>query len=156
MRRVHASESSGSVNFPTRFWLSRRLCEASKSSIILRERNALHVDGCSGQVRDDSDSDLGEWISQGLVDIRPVFSRSPEDSNGCKYLQHRVWNDSADNVEAYSSGVAFLTCGSANVAKEIKATLVNIIKTGDNVSLAAATEKFEKITKGRYVIDIFD
>ncbi|KAJ7118365.1 hypothetical protein C8R44DRAFT_878961 [Mycena epipterygia] len=59
-------------------------------------------------------------------------------------------------MEAYNTGAAFFTCGSANVAKEIKATLVNIIKAGDNVSLAEATEKFEKITKGRYATDVFD
>ncbi|KAJ7138272.1 bifunctional P-450/NADPH-P450 reductase [Mycena epipterygia] len=103
-----------------------------------------------------SDSDLVEWISRGVVDVRPAFSRSSADSEGCKYVQHRVWHDSADIMEAYSTGAAFFTCGSGNVAKEIKATLVNIIKEGDNVDLSEATEKFEKITKGRYATDIFD
>lgn len=34
-----------------------------------------------------SDSDLAEWIAQGVVDVRPAFSRSSEDSEGCKYVQ---------------------------------------------------------------------
>ncbi|KAF7341717.1 Fatty acid hydroxylase [Mycena sanguinolenta] len=98
-----------------------------------------------------SDSDLAKWIEEGIVDVRPAFSRSPDDSEGCKYVQHRVWNDRADILEAYKAGASFFTCGSANIAKEIKATLVNIFKTEDNLSLAEATEMFEKITKGRIV-----
>lgn len=34
-----------------------------------------------------SDSDLAEWTKQGVVDVRPAFSRSPEDSEGCRYVQ---------------------------------------------------------------------
>jgi cytochrome P450/NADPH-cytochrome P450 reductase len=34
-----------------------------------------------------SESDLAESSAQGVVDIRPAFSRSPEDSEGCKYVQ---------------------------------------------------------------------
>ncbi|KAJ7666812.1 fatty acid hydroxylase [Mycena polygramma] len=103
-----------------------------------------------------SDSDLGEWIKLGVVDVRTAFSRSSEHSEGCRYVQHRVWNDKADIIEAYKTGASFFTCGSAHVAKEIKTTLVEIIRAEDNVSLAEATAKFEEITKGRYATDIFD
>lgn len=34
-----------------------------------------------------SDSDLAEWTKLGVVDVRPAFSRAPEASNGCKYVQ---------------------------------------------------------------------
>jgi cytochrome P450/NADPH-cytochrome P450 reductase len=34
-----------------------------------------------------SDSDLAEWKKNGVVDIRPAFSQSPENSQGCKYVQ---------------------------------------------------------------------
>ncbi|KAJ7118363.1 bifunctional P-450/NADPH-P450 reductase [Mycena epipterygia] len=37
-----------------------------------------------------SDSDLAEWISQGVVGVRPAFSRSSEDSEGCRYVQQSV------------------------------------------------------------------
>lgn len=50
----------------------------------------------------------------------------------------------------------FFTCGSANVAKGVKSTLVDIIKAEENVDEAEATEKFERIMKGRYATDIFD
>ncbi|KAJ7674373.1 cytochrome P450 [Mycena rosella] len=104
-----------------------------------------------------ADSDLAEWIKQGVVDVRPAFSRSPENSEGCKYVQHRVLKDSVDIVQAYGKGALFFTCGSANVAKGIKASLVDIIKAQENITDEEATERFEKIMKGRrYATDIFD
>jgi len=103
-----------------------------------------------------SDTDLAEWTKQGVVDVRPAFSRSPEDSEDCKYVQHRVRKDTTDIVEAYRKGASFFTCGSANVAKGVKAALVDIIMEQEKVDADKAAEKFEKITKGRYATDIFD
>lgn len=34
-----------------------------------------------------SGDDLAEWAKLGVVDVRPAFSRSPERSAGCKYIQ---------------------------------------------------------------------
>jgi cytochrome P450/NADPH-cytochrome P450 reductase len=34
-----------------------------------------------------SDSDLAEWVKLGIVDVRPAFSRSPQDSENCRYVQ---------------------------------------------------------------------
>lgn len=34
-----------------------------------------------------SNSDLKEWVELGVVDVRPAFSKSPETSMGCKYVQ---------------------------------------------------------------------
>ncbi|KAJ7259121.1 fatty acid hydroxylase [Mycena haematopus] len=103
-----------------------------------------------------SDSELAEWSKQGVVDIRLAFSRSPEDSEGCKYVQHRVKRDSADVVKALHNGASFFTCGSASVAKGIKTTLVELIMEKENVEFSDAMEKFERITKGRYAIDVFE
>ncbi|KAJ6460262.1 fatty acid hydroxylase [Mycena sanguinolenta] len=103
-----------------------------------------------------SDSDLAEWIKQGVVDVRPAFSRSPADSEGCTYVQHRVRTDSEDVIKAYAKGASFFTCGSAEVAKGIKTTLLDIIVEQEKIDVAEATKKFERITKGRYATDIFD
>jgi cytochrome P450/NADPH-cytochrome P450 reductase len=34
-----------------------------------------------------SDSDLEEWTALGVVDVRPAFSKLPDASYGCKYVQ---------------------------------------------------------------------
>ncbi|KAF8148143.1 fatty acid hydroxylase [Mycena galopus ATCC 62051] len=103
-----------------------------------------------------SESDLAEWSAQGVVDVRPAFSRSPEDSEGCKYVQHRIRKDSADIVGALNKGASFFTCGGSAVAKGIKNSLVEIIMEEENVKFLEAMEKFEKITKGRYATDVFE
>ncbi|KAF7338953.1 Fatty acid hydroxylase [Mycena venus] len=103
-----------------------------------------------------SRSDLAEWIRLDVVDVRPAFSRSSDDSGRCKYVQDRILKDRADIVNAYRQNAAFFTCGSGGVAKGIKASLIEIIQHADGVSVDVATEKFERITKGRYATDIFD
>lgn len=37
-----------------------------------------------------SDSDFPEWIESGILDVRPAFSKSSDDSVGCKYVQKYV------------------------------------------------------------------
>ena len=69
-----------------------------------------------------SDSDLAQWIKEGVVDVRPAFSRASERSEGCKYVQEyvqhtdmweqsltrlvssRVWHDRKDVREMYENG----------------------------------------------------
>ena len=34
-----------------------------------------------------ADSDLGAWVELGVVDVRSAFSRAPEQSLGCRYVQ---------------------------------------------------------------------
>ncbi|KAJ7467647.1 FAD-binding domain-containing protein [Mycena latifolia] len=63
-----------------------------------------------------SDTDLAEWVKNGVVDVRPAFSRSTADSDG------RIRKDSADIVAASRNNAVFFTCGSGSVAKSIKAT----------------------------------
>ena len=37
-----------------------------------------------------SDSDIAEWIKLGVLEVRPAFSRAPNESEGCKYVQESV------------------------------------------------------------------
>ncbi|KAF7312594.1 Fatty acid hydroxylase [Mycena indigotica] len=101
-------------------------------------------------------SDLKTWSEMGVVEVRPAFSRASELSEGCKYVQDRVWKDRADVADAYQQGALFFTCGSANVAKGVKKTLIDLIKSVSTGDEAEAAEKFETIVKGRYATDIFD
>lgn len=45
--------------------------------------------GCRNQDEDYlyTDSELGEWAKEGVVDVRPAFSRNAVFSEGCKYVQ---------------------------------------------------------------------
>ncbi|KAF7312568.1 Fatty acid hydroxylase [Mycena indigotica] len=103
-----------------------------------------------------SDSDLKEWAANGVVDIRPAFSRAPHLSEGCKYVQDRVWKDNGDIQQAFADDALFFTCGSSAVAKGIKKTLIDIIQVMHHTNEEDATQRFQKIVKGRYATDVFD
>ncbi|KAF7294065.1 Fatty acid hydroxylase [Mycena kentingensis (nom. inval.)] len=114
--------------------------------------------GCRSPERDYlySEKELKEWVEMGVVDVRPAFSRKSEASEGCKYVQDRIRKDGADISKAYDEGALFFTCGSASVARGVKKALVDIIMSLNATDEADATQKFEKIVKGRYATDIFD
>ncbi|KAJ7218368.1 fatty acid hydroxylase [Mycena pura] len=147
---------SGSGLAPMRGFIQERAAQKASGREV---GSMLLFFGCRSPEKDFlyADTDLAEWTKQGVVDVRPAFSRSPEDSHSCKYVQHRVWADRADVVEAYRKGAMFFTCGSSNVAKGIKDTLLDIIQTEDNIDIIEASKRFERIMKGRrYVTDVFD
>lgn len=50
----------------------------------------------------------------------------------------------------------FFTCGSNAVATAVKAKLIEIIRSYNNLDEAEATARFDAVTKGRYATDIFD
>ncbi|KAL6298881.1 cytochrome P450 [Sparassis latifolia] len=103
-----------------------------------------------------ADSDLKQWKELGVIDVRPAFSRASGESEGCKYVQDRVWHDRADITEAYGQGAKFFVCGSSKVAAGIKAKLTEIIKVNRQVDDAEAAELFGRATKGRFATDVFE
>ncbi|KAI0918591.1 hypothetical protein AcV5_002539 [Taiwanofungus camphoratus] len=50
-----------------------------------------------------ADSDLKAWAELGIVDVRPAFSRSPEDSFGCKYVHE--WAPCLPLAAAHSTSI---------------------------------------------------
>ncbi|KAI9067866.1 fatty acid hydroxylase [Trametes sanguinea] len=103
------------------------------------------------------DSDLKEWQELGIVDVRPAFSRSPEKSFGCRYVQDRVWHDRELVKQAYDHRNARLfTCGSGKMAQGIKRVLTELIKESRSCSDDEAARLFERAIQGRYATDIFE
>ncbi|KAK7678479.1 hypothetical protein QCA50_018539 [Cerrena zonata] len=104
-----------------------------------------------------SESDLKEWIEAGVVDVRPAFSRSPESSSDCKYVQDRVWQDRKDVIEIFDNGAKCYTCGSRKVAEGVREVLTKIIKEKDNLEDEKAAALFHRaVEASRYATDIFD
>ncbi|KAJ7626818.1 cytochrome P450 monooxygenase PC-foxy1 [Roridomyces roridus] len=100
-----------------------------------------------------AETDIREWVRLGLLDVRSAFSRKPQESEGCVYVQHRVWHDRADVVAAYKNGASFFTCGSSAVAKGVKATLLEIIKEAENCDDTEAATRLKTI---KYATEIFE
>ncbi|TDL21939.1 cytochrome P450 oxidoreductase OrdA-like protein [Rickenella mellea] len=103
-----------------------------------------------------SDSDLKDWQEKGVVDVRPAFSRMSDASNGCKYVQDRIWCDRQDIIEAFRGGAKFFTCGSRKAANGIRQVCVDLINLDKSRSEEEAVAAFENVRKERYATDIFD
>ncbi|KAF7973316.1 hypothetical protein HWV62_15559 [Athelia sp. TMB] len=146
---------AGSGFAPMRGFIQERAAQKQSGREVSK---AILFFGCRSPDEDFlySDSDLAEWIKLGVVDVRPAFSRASDKSEGCKYVQDRIWHDRVEVFEAYKNDAKFFSCGSGKVATGIKEALVKIIKEKHDVDDTEAAAKFDKISQGRYSADIFD
>ncbi|EMD34546.1 hypothetical protein CERSUDRAFT_116692 [Gelatoporia subvermispora B] len=147
---------AGSGLAPMRGFLQERAMQKEAGREVAK---SLLFFGCRSP-KDDflyGDSDLKTWAEMGVVDVRPAFSRAPQESEGCKYVQNRIWHDRQDVKTAYEAGCKFYVCGASKVAAGVKESLIAIVKdSNQEISDAEAAETFHKITSGRYATDIFE
>ncbi|EIN10223.1 cytochrome P450 oxidoreductase OrdA-like protein [Punctularia strigosozonata HHB-11173 SS5] len=116
--------------------------------------------GCRAPEQDflyfkDSGDEAKAWVDDGVVDVRPAFSRKSEDSAGCKYVQDRIWHDKEDIHRLFNAQARFYSCGSRKMATGVKEKLVALIKESGDIDDAEADAAFERV-RGRYATDIFD
>jgi cytochrome P450/NADPH-cytochrome P450 reductase len=105
---------------------------------------------------------LKRWEEMGAVSLRLAFSRQPEDSQGCKYVQDRVYHDRAEVVKLFGAGAKLFVCGSRGVGDGVQETLIKIAKEtlkekeGREADDAKAREWFEGLRNERFATDVFD
>ncbi|KAJ4372866.1 hypothetical protein N0V83_003157 [Neocucurbitaria cava] len=104
---------------------------------------------------------LKRWEQLGAVSLRYAFSRAAEQSEGCKYVQDRLYHDRADIVEQFDAGAKLFVCGSRGVGEGVSETLIKIAKErarevkGREVDDAKAREWFEGLRNERFATDVF-
>ncbi|KAJ3487812.1 hypothetical protein NLI96_g3280 [Meripilus lineatus] len=104
-----------------------------------------------------STTDMKKWVEEGVVDVRPAFSRETDKSLGCKYVQDRIWHDRSDIRHAYDeAGAKFFTCGSRKVAEGVKQVLMSIICEARGVSEEEGALLFDRAILERYSTDVFE
>jgi len=104
-----------------------------------------------------SKTDLEEWGSLGILEVRPAFSRDTEKSGGCKYVQDRIWKDREIVSKQFNEGANYYFCGAGKVAVEVKARLRNMIIESKGCTEEEAANHLEQISKAsRFATDIFD
>ena len=81
---------AGSGLAPMRGFIQERAAQKKSGREVAK---SLLFFGCRSPQEDYlySDSDLAEWVKLGVVDVRPAFSRSLDQSEGCKYVQEWVY-----------------------------------------------------------------
>lgn len=123
---------------------------------------ALLFYGCHAPDSDLLYSDLlKKWEALGAVSLRPAFSRSPSDSEGCKYVQDRLYHNRSEVIELFAKGAKLFVCGSREVGDGAQETLIKIakekIKTeeGRDADDAKAREWFDGLGNERFATDVF-
>ncbi|KAF2023181.1 NADPH-cytochrome P450 reductase-like protein [Setomelanomma holmii] len=104
---------------------------------------------------------LKRWEQLGAVTLRFAFSCGPQQSEGCKYVQDRVYYDRSEIVELFDAGAKLFVCGSREVGEGIQETLIKIAKErrkevdGKEVDDTKAREWFEGLRNERFATDVF-
>ncbi|EJD54186.1 fatty acid hydroxylase [Auricularia subglabra TFB-10046 SS5] len=152
--------ASGSGIAPMRGFIQERAAQKAAGRKVGR---ALLFFGCRSPEIDFlyADNELKDWVAQGVVEVRPAFSRASELSEGCKYVQDRVWHDRADVIQAFQSDAKFYTCGSGRVALGIKEACMRMVdefKPDPSIEgkpKLSPEEFWASIQNERYAADVF-
>ena len=120
--------------------------------------------GCREPEKDDIyHEDLAKWEAMGAVTVRRAFSRKAAASDGCKYVQDRLWADRDRVQELWQKGARVFVCGSREVGDAVRKialqiSILNRRKRGDTDEAEmekGANEWFDTIRNERYSTDVF-
>ncbi|KAL7789003.1 cytochrome P450 [Trichoderma ceciliae] len=123
---------------------------------------ALLFYGCRSPDMDDLYAEEFErWEKLGAVEMRKAYSRAPDKSFGCKYVQHRMSHDREDLYKLWDQGAKVLVCGSRDVGKAVEAVCIQLAQERGPAGGAEVTEEkarawWDKQRNERYVTDVFD
>lgn len=124
---------------------------------------ALFFFGCRDPEVDDLyAAEFERWAKLGAVDVRHAYSRATAKSEGCKYVQDRLWHDADDVYALWDRGAKVYMCGSREVGKAVEDVCVRLamkwveMRKGEKETEEAAREWFEKQRNERFATDVFD
>ena len=117
---------------------------------------ALLFIGCRHPERDSLYADeFSAWAKDGVVDVRYAYSKAPELSEGCKYVQDRLWKDREAVVALWKAGARVFICGSTIVGESVKDAAVRACMESRNITKEEAEKWFEEVKKERLASDVF-
>ncbi|HEX2910153.1 MAG TPA: cytochrome P450 [Chloroflexia bacterium] len=139
---------------PFRGFLQERAIQASQGQPLAK---ALLFFGCDHPEVDFLYKDeLQAWEDQGVVSVRPAFSKEPRE--GVKYVQDRLWQDRAEVIELVKQGAILYLCGDGrNMAPAVHETCVRIYREATGASSQEAESWMDEMERkhARYVADLF-
>ena len=105
--------------------------------------------------------ELEQWQSEGAVKVYYAFSRAAEQSEGCKYVQDRVWNERKEVGELFEKGAKTYICGSAAVGKGLgdvaaRIRVADAERKGEAMTQEDALKWWQGLRGERYAVDVFD
>jgi cytochrome P450/NADPH-cytochrome P450 reductase len=151
--------AAGSGLAPFRGFIQERAAQIGAGRTLAP---ALLIFGCRRPDSDDLYADeFKKWEAMGALRVLHAYSQDPEKSRGCKYVQHRLWEEREDAVKLWDQGAKVFVCGSKDVGEEVKETCLRIFmegvskKDGSEKTREKAENWFEEIRNGRFATDVF-
>lgn len=100
--------------------------------------------------------ELQEWEKQGVVSLRPCFSKNGGD-NAFKYTSDRIWAEREECHELFNNGGKVFICGSASkIARSTADTFKKIwLEFNPGKTMEDAEKRLDEVKVDRYVSDVF-
>ncbi|KAI0381230.1 bifunctional P-450:NADPH-P450 reductase [Hypomontagnella monticulosa] len=123
---------------------------------------AVLYHGCREPGRDDIyAAELADWKKVGAVTVKRAFSRTPEKSNDCKYVQDAMWADRSRFLELWHQGAKLYICGSRRVSQGVEKVTKSIQqedakRRGEHLSDEDAKKWWDELRNVRFTTDVFD
>lgn len=104
---------------------------------------------------------LAKWETSGVVKVFYAFSRAPEQSEGCKYAQDRLWHERKTVTRLFNAGARAYICGSSSLGKGVadaaaRMAIEGARNEGKEYTYEEGLEWWERLRGERYAVDVFD
>jgi cytochrome P450/NADPH-cytochrome P450 reductase len=87
--------------------------------------------GCRSQIKDRLYAEeIDQWVKEGIVDVRYAFSKEPERSEGCQYVNERMKHDADLLRQLWDDGARIYVCGSRAFDKVVGEAAREIVMEG--------------------------
>lgn len=99
---------------------------------------------------------LEAWEREGIVALRPAFSRAP--AGEVRYVQHRLWQDRAEVIDLFGRGAGVFVCGDGvRMAPAVRETFLAIYRDATGADAEEARSWGEGVERetNRYAVDVF-
>ena len=106
-------------------------------------------------------AELDEWERLGVVKVYYAFSQASTESEGCKYVQDRLWHEREETRDLFFEGARGYICGSAAVGKGVadtvaKTRMEGLERKGESTTYDENLSWWEGLRGERYAVDVFD
>lgn len=100
-------------------------------------------------------SELQDWADKGAVELRYAFSRAPDRSQGCKYVQELLWKEREGVIALVKGSGKIFVCGDTKVLDGVGKAMVRAYEEMKGVGDEEAQAWFRSIRNERFVSEVF-
>lgn len=88
--------------------------------------------------------------------VKRAYSReTAEETQGCRYVQHRMVKEKHQIGELWEQGAKLYVCGSRELGNAVEETCVKLLKETNEMDDEVARDFIEEMRNERFVTDVF-